>query len=75
LLDRPEVVVLTKIDTVPPEIRDETIAEFRASVPVRDVFVISAPTQMGITALKQDVWRRLQTIPAIPLPLESGEPA
>lgn len=74
LLDRPEVVVLTKIDTVPPEIRDELIAEFRASVPGRDVFVISAPTRLGIKALTQDVWQRLQSLPAIPLPLESGEP-
>jgi GTP-binding protein len=72
LLDRPEVVVLTKIDTVPPEIRDEVIAEFRAAVPHREVFVISAPTRQGITELTRSIWGHLQTIPAIPLPLEAG---
>ena len=75
LLDRPEVIVLTKIDTVPPEVRDEVVAEFRASVPRHDVFVISSPTRQGIDALKNDVFRRLQSIPAIPAPLESGEHA
>ena len=70
LLERPEVVVLTKIDTVPPEIRDDVIADFKAAVPDRDVWVISAPTRLGIDALTKEVWRRLQSIPAIPTPLE-----
>ena len=72
LLARPEVVVLTKIDTVPPEIRDEVVTEIRAALSERDVFVISSPTRLGIDALKMDVWRRLQEIPAIPTPLDVG---
>jgi GTP-binding protein len=72
LLERPEVVVLTKIDTVPPEIRDELVNEIRTALSERDVFVISSPTRLGIDALKMDVWRRLQEIPAIPVPLDAG---
>ncbi|HCH62623.1 MAG: GTPase ObgE [Deltaproteobacteria bacterium] len=72
LLKRPEVVVLTKIDTVPPEIRDEVVQEVRTSLPDRAVFVISSPTRLGIDALKLDVWRRLQDLPAIPAPLDHG---
>ena len=69
LLDRPEVVVLTKIDTVPPEIRDELVAEVEATVPGRKVYVISAPTRQGIDALTQAIWRMLAELPAIPVPL------
>ena len=74
LLDRPEVVVLTKIDTVPPEIRDEIVAEVQASVPGQRVHVISAPTHQGIDALVQAIWRMLEQLPAIPAPLVE-EPA
>ena len=73
LLERPEVVVLTKIDTVPPEIRDELVREVRSALSERDVFVISSPTRLGIDTLKLDIWRRLQEIPAIPTPLDAGE--
>jgi GTP-binding protein len=72
LLERPEVVVLTKIDTVPPEVRDDIVGEVRQALPERDVFVISSPTRQGIDALKLDIWRRLQSLPAIPTPLEHG---
>jgi GTP-binding protein len=69
LLDRPEVIVLTKIDTVPPEIREDLVAEVQAVVPGRRVHVISAPTRQGITSLTQAVWRMLAELPAIPTPL------
>jgi len=74
LLDRPEVVVLTKIDTVPPEIREEVVAEVQAAVPGKLVHVISAPTRHGIDGLVRAVWQKLSELPAIPVPL-AEEPA
>ncbi len=72
LLERPEVVVLTKIDTVPPEIRDDVVRAFREALPDSPLHVVSAPTHAGIQELLRDIWYRLADLPALPFPL--GEP-
>lgn len=63
LLERPEIVVLTKTDTVPPEVRDEVVAEVRQALPAREVFAISSVAHVGLKPLLQTVWQRLEALP------------
>ena len=58
LLEKPELVVLTKVDVADPE----TLAEARAAFP--DAFVISAVTGEGVSELIRAVWTRLRERPA-----------
>ncbi len=63
LLDRPEIIVLTKADTADEKVVAATRKAFaKAGAP--DLLVISAATGQGVSALIQSVWSRLRALPA-----------
>ncbi|MBM4368335.1 MAG: GTPase ObgE [Deltaproteobacteria bacterium] len=61
LADRPELVVLTKIDAVSPEALDALKAEFLAAG-VEGVHAISAVSGQGVTSLSAATWERLREL-------------
>lgn len=65
LLDRPEVIVLTKSDAVDPKLVTATRKAF-AKVGVTEVHVISAATRQGVATLIQSVWTQLRALAASP---------
>lgn len=68
LIERPEIVVLTKADVLDEAALDEVRATFTAAgVPT---MVISAVTRQGVTALLQSVWSRLHEL--APADADSG---
>ncbi|MCK6502991.1 GTPase ObgE [Myxococcota bacterium] len=62
LAARPELVVLTKADIVPPEERDQALAALQAEVGADRVLVISAVTGQGIPQLKHRVHGELKAM-------------
>ncbi len=68
LAERPEILVLTKIDAVEPETLAALKAEFHA-VGVSELFAISAVTRQGVTALTTATWERLRDL-APPAPVD-----
>jgi GTP-binding protein len=65
LLDRPEIVVLTKSDVVDAKALTAVRKAFaKAGVP--EVHVISAATRQGVSALIESVWTQLRAHSASP---------
>ncbi len=60
LSERPQAIVLTKVDLLTPDERAELIAEIRTEFK-RPVYAISSFTQEGLKQIKYDLWRFLQT--------------
>jgi GTPase len=63
LLGRPELVVLTKSDTVDEKVLTEAQQAF-AAIGVTDLHVISAATRQGVGALITAVWTELRALAA-----------
>jgi GTP-binding protein len=57
LLERPELIVLTKADLLPPEALEEVVAETRAELPEGvPVFTISSELRTGLDPLMTACW-------------------
>ena len=63
LAQRPQIVVLTKVDTLDEEAIEALRARFRDEAGV-EVRAISAPLHQGTTELMQECWRRLAELRA-----------
>ncbi len=68
LLERPEIIVLTKLDTMPPEAAKAAYKAVRRAAPDRRVLRISAVTGLGLPELKALLFRLVQELPVPELP-------
>lgn len=68
--DRPQILVLNKIDAVDSETRDlEAIAQTLQGPNPAPVLKISAVTQTGLAPLLQTIWQTLDDLPSDPEPI------
>lgn len=70
---RPQVVVLNKIDAVEPEILQEREAELQA-ICCSPIYLISAAAQQGLDYLLQTIWQGLALLDAVDAPSLASEP-
>ena len=68
LLERPELIVLTKLDTLPPEAVKAAFRAVRRAAPDRRVLRISAVTGLGLPELTSILFRLVQELPVPELP-------
>jgi GTPase len=62
LATKPKMVVLSKLDLIPPEDRKEWLGVLRSSLPAEvDVLGISAVAQVGLEELKRSLWSRISS--------------
>jgi GTP-binding protein len=73
LLDRPELIVLTKLDTIPPEQRTAVARSVRKAAPDRRIVRISCATGLGVEELKKLLFQLVQELPAPELPAPAPE--
>lgn len=73
LLDRPELIVLTKLDTIPPEERVKVAKAVRKAAPDRRIVRISCATGLGVEELKKLLFQLVQELPAPELPAPAPE--
>jgi GTP-binding protein len=62
LAEKPEIVVLNKIDLVPEVDRAETVARFAAGIdlPSKDILIMSGATKEGTREMLETAWAMLQ---------------
>jgi GTPase len=75
LLDRPQVLVLSKLDAISPdEQKLPEIVQILRSLTQTEVFLISAVTRTGLEPLLQEVWRQLDQLNAAEaaVPINAG---
>lgn len=73
LLERPELIVLTKLDTIPPEERVKVAKAVRKAAPERRIVRISCATGLGVEELKKLLFQLVQELPAPELPAPAPE--
>ncbi|RAM58809.1 GTPase ObgE, partial [Mesotoga sp. SC_4PWL113PWK15] len=60
LADKPEIVVANKCDLLPQEERENKLEIFRKKIG-KDIIPISAATREGVNALKETIWKNVES--------------